>query len=106
MICINAINPTQEGVQIHIYVHPGASQSVFPSGYNEWRKRIELKIAAEAKNGKANKEIIKTIAEFFSIPPSDIDIVSGKKSKDKTVLITNLSYDLICTKIEESLHGL
>lgn len=37
------------------------------------------------EKGKANKAIIKILAEYFKIAPSMIKILSGGKSKQKTV---------------------
>ena len=106
MSCKNAISLSRDGVLIKLHVIPSSSQSVFPAGYNEWRKCIEIKVKAEAKENKANNEVVEKIAEYFNISPKDIYIISGQQGREKTISIRNVQIDKICKKIEESLHGL
>ena len=86
-----AINLSKKGILLKLHVMPGSFQSVFPSGYNEWRRSIEIKVKAEAKENKANNEVTRKIAEYLDISEKDICIVSGEKSREKTILIKNLS---------------
>lgn len=39
--------------------------------------------------GKANKAIIKSLAEYFNIKKSNIEIIRGHKSKEKTIKINS-----------------
>lgn len=39
--------------------------------------------------GKANKAIIESLAEYFNIKKSNIEIVRGHKSKEKTIEINS-----------------
>lgn len=71
---------------------------------------IEVCVAARAKEGEANEAVIHVIAkashyaevcrrrisnehEALKIPKSDVDIVKGLKSRDKTVMIGNIELD-------------
>ncbi len=38
------------------------------------------------EKGKANKAIVKVLAKWLNMKSSDIQIVSGEKSKDKEIL--------------------
>jgi uncharacterized protein (TIGR00251 family) len=60
----DAVKESKEGVLLQLHVVPGSSQSVFPAGYNSWRKRLEIKVQSEAKDNKANIEVRETIASF------------------------------------------
>jgi uncharacterized protein (TIGR00251 family) len=84
----------------------GSFQILFPAGYNQWRKCIEIKVQSEAKNNKANNEVIETISGFFKISPKNVILVSGQKSREKTVALKKVSIDTVCEKLEESFHGL
>lgn len=45
------------------------------------------------EDGKANKDIIKTIAKHFDIANSKIQIISGEKSREKIIeIIYNKTY--------------
>lgn len=42
---------------------------------------------APPEKGKANKEVIKTLAKYFDITISKINIISGEKLKEKIIEI-------------------
>jgi len=46
---------------------------------------FEIYTTAAAEKGKANEAIIKLLAEFLNISPSQLEIVSGFKSRQKIV---------------------
>lgn len=46
-----------------------------------------ISISSPPENGKANKEIIKTLAKYFDTSISRINIISGEKSKEKIIEI-------------------
>lgn len=106
MNCKDAISLSNNKVILKLHVIPGSFQSVFPAGYNKWRNCIEIKVKAEARENKANNEVIEKIAEFLNVSPKDIFVISGQKSKEKTVSVKNVRIDEICDKIKESLNGL
>ncbi len=101
-----AVIKHRDGATLNLFVTTKANSSIFPAGYNIWRKRIEIKVCAEAKENMANKELIKTIAEYFSILTKDISIVSGEKNREKTILVKDVYVEDIIKKIRKSLDGL
>ena len=96
----------ENGATINLFVTPGAENNFFPVCLNKWRKRIEIKVAAEAKENKANLEVIKLIARFYNKPIRNVKIIKGKKSKEKTVLIKDISESKTIKKLRESFNGL
>jgi uncharacterized protein (TIGR00251 family) len=102
----DAIKSSKQGVILCVHAVPGSSQSLFPAGYNQWRKSIEIKVRSEAKDNKANNEVIKTVAEFFKVPVKDVILMSGQNSREKTIFLDKISVDMVCSQLEESLHGL
>jgi len=101
-----AIQNHRDGAILHLFVTSGANRTVFPAGYNVWRKRLEIKVASEAKDNKANKEVVQTIAEFFDKPVANVHIVSGEKNREKTLLVKGVSVNNAVKKVKESLDGL
>ena len=95
-----------DGATINLFVKSGAENNIFPVGLNEWRKRIEIKVIAEAKENKANLEVIKLIAGFYNKPVRNVTIIKGKNSKEKTVLIKDISETKAIEKLRESVNGL
>ncbi|MDP3065653.1 MAG: DUF167 family protein [Methanobacteriaceae archaeon] len=57
-------------------------------GYNSWRKTLEVQIKSPPLKGKANKELIK---EFSKLTDRPVEIVSGLKSRQKTLKIIRMS---------------
>jgi uncharacterized protein (TIGR00251 family) len=48
---------------------------------------FKVKITAPAEKGKANKTLIKALAEYFGVSKSQIVIITGEKSREKVVEI-------------------
>lgn len=44
-------------------------------------------VTAQAKEGKANQAAVELLSEYFGIPKSRINIVTGYKSKNKIISI-------------------
>ena len=82
----DAVEESNEGCIIHIKVRLGKS-NIFPAGYDEWRKRVEIEINEEPVKGKANKKIVQMVASFFNVGIDDVEIVYGKKSREKGVRV-------------------
>ena len=102
----DAIKSSNQGVILCLHVVPGSSQILFPAGYNQWRKCIEIKVRSEAKENKANNEVVETIAGFFKISQKNVILVSGQKSREKTVALKKVPIDTVYDRLEESFHGL
>jgi uncharacterized protein (TIGR00251 family) len=100
------IKKHKDGVTINLFVTTDSKKIKFPVGFNEWRKCIDINVCAPAQENKANREVLQTVAGFFDKPFSNVLLVSGKKNKEKTVLIKNSNVNEIGKKIEASLNGL
>jgi len=51
------------------------------------KNHFDVFIKQPPVNGKANQAIIKTLAEYFKISPSRINIISGHRAKKKIIEI-------------------
>jgi uncharacterized protein (TIGR00251 family) len=102
----DSVKSSTQGVLLSLHVVPGSSQVVFPAGYNHWRKCIEIKVQSEAKENKANREVVETVARFFQLSVKDVILVSGQKSREKKVSLKKVSVDTVWKRLEESFHGL
>ena len=87
-----AIKDLGSDIIVDIEVTPGSRSILVPSGYNEWRKRIEVKLTKSAQKGKANEQLMESLAELFGISNSDIFINSGMTSSKKSILLKGVSY--------------
>ena len=48
---------------------------------------FKIHTTAPAKEGKANKAVIKILSKHLKIPKSQLKITKGHKSKDKTIAV-------------------
>ncbi|KAL1839597.1 hypothetical protein VTJ49DRAFT_1340 [Mycothermus thermophilus] len=71
---------------LHCNVKPGASKNregIASVG----EEAVEICVAAQAREGEANKAVIKVLSEVLDLPKSDLQITHGLKSRNKTVAI-------------------
>lgn len=61
------------------------------SGVNEWRKRLRIDISKPAVNGMANEELLRFIIQKFNIKSNQAELISGHKSKHKSILVSGVS---------------
>jgi len=100
------IKKHRDGTVLSVFVTPEARNVVFPAGVNKWRKCLEIKVKSPAVDNKANKDVVKTIADFFKKSVNDVFVVSGSKKREKSVLVKGVSIDFVSKKLKESLDGL
>ena len=57
---------------------------------------IRIRIAAPPEKGKANKELLRFLAKRLGAPKTNIEILSGKNSRRKRVVVEGLSEEMAC----------
>jgi uncharacterized protein (TIGR00251 family) len=76
-----------KGTTIHIRVEPRSSRSGITGTYGNG---LKVKLTSPPVEGKANTELIEILAKEFKIRKKDIEILSGKKSKNKIVRLCGI----------------
>ena len=100
---LKAVKGSKGGSLISVEVSPNARASAI-AGFNEWRATIDIRIAAEAREGEANKELLRFLSDVLDIPSEKIAIRSGTRSSRKAVAVSGLAPDE-CAKRLEAAHG-
>lgn len=83
-------------LNLHLHVSPGASRTRVEG----WRtdpdgtQRLRIRVAAPPDKGKANKAVVKLLADRLNVAPKDIEVVRGATSRAKTVQIAGTEADL------------
>ena len=73
--------------RLRLRVSPGASRSEIVGRHGEaWKVRV----AAPPESGKANDALVELLASTLDISRGEIEIVAGRGSRDKTVVIRGL----------------
>lgn len=78
------------GVELEVWVQPGAIRSEIVGFHGE---ALKIRVAAQAREGRANQALVEFLADVFGLPRSRISIVHGEKTRKKTVLIRGLSLE-------------
>lgn len=72
------------GVLVEIVVQPRASRTRVVGEHGD---RLKLQVAAPPVDGEANAAVIAFLAETFSVPKRDVELVAGATGKRKTLLV-------------------
>ncbi len=83
----DAIRQASDGIIVDFEVSPGAKETKVPAGYNEWRKRLEVKLKAPPERGKANEELIEALSALLGVPAARIAITAGATNSKKSIKI-------------------
>jgi len=90
-----AVTEERQGVVIALEVTAGTKEDAFPAGYHEWRRSIGCRVSAPALEGRANKAVIRVVAEALGLPASSVSILSGAASSRKRVLVTGVRRETV-----------
>jgi uncharacterized protein len=70
--------------RVRIRVSPGAARSGVVGRHGSgWKVRV----AAAPERGKANEALIDLLADTLDIPRTDVQLVGGASSRDKTIVV-------------------
>ncbi|KAK3385101.1 hypothetical protein B0H63DRAFT_394651 [Podospora didyma] len=87
-------------VYIQCNVKPGASKT--REGITAISDdAIEISVAAQAREGEANKAVVKVLSEALDLHKSDLQITQGLKSRNKTIAMVG-SWINVSTRTEDA----
>ena len=79
---------TKEGVVVNVRAQPRSSRAGLDGLIGE---AVKVRIRAAPVDGKANKELIETLADAFDLPKSAVRFVAGETSKLKRILLAGVT---------------
>ncbi|MCL7413459.1 MAG: DUF167 domain-containing protein [ANME-2 cluster archaeon] len=91
----DAVRISPDGVVIDIEVTPGTKTVQVPSGYNTWRKRIEVRLSEPAQKGRANQQLLEFLAVLLGVKVSEVTLVSGLTAHRKTVHVRGMDAEQV-----------
>ena len=65
----------------------------------------QIALTSPPQDGKANRELVRLLAKSLHIAPSLIEVVSGEKSRNKTLAITGLSEEELEEELRRNVEG-
>ncbi len=84
---------TSEGVVIGVRAQPRSSRAGIDGLFGEDAVRVRIRSAPV--DGKANKELVETLAEAFGIPKSAISFKGGETSRTKRLLLRGVPSETV-----------
>ena len=79
---------TSEGLLINVRAQPRSSRAGLDGLIGD---ALKVRIRSAPVDGKANKELIETLADVFNLPKSRVVFKSGETSKTKRILLMGLT---------------
>ena len=79
---------TPEGVVVNVSARPRSSRAGIDGLFGD---TLKVKICCAPVDGKANKELIETLAKAFGLPKTSVVFKSGETSKTKRLLLRGVS---------------
>jgi hypothetical protein len=74
----------KKSISIQVKVEPRSSKAGIVGRY---REGIKVRLTSPPVEGRANKELIHILSKTFGIKKEDVEIISGRKSKNKVVVL-------------------
>ena len=93
------VRETADGLEIRLHVQPRAKRCELSGIYNG---ALKIKVTAPPVDDAANRAILEFFSTLFGIPKSGIRIISGLKSKDKTLRVKGLSLQSLLDRISNA----
>jgi uncharacterized protein (TIGR00251 family) len=81
------LQPHPEGLILHLYIAPRASRDAV---VGEHDGLLKLQITAPPVEGKANKALLRFLADALGVARGDLELLSGDTGKRKRVLARGL----------------
>ncbi len=65
---------------------------------------VKIRLTAPPVEGQANKALIKFLANILNVAPTNIEIISGQKTRDKLVMIIGLNAEALQERLLAQVH--
>ena len=86
--CVGYLTETPEGVVLNVRAQPRSSRSGLDGVLGD---AVKVRIRCAPVDGKANKELIETLADAFGVAKSSVTFKSGETSKTKRILLRGVT---------------
>lgn len=91
----------RKGSALAVRVTPRASRNEIIEVLSDGT--VKVHITAPPVEGKANRALIKFLAEVLEVAPSRIEVVAGAGGRDKLISVQDMDADTLHRKIIENL---
>jgi len=78
------------GINIQLHVQSGASKTELAGRYGD---ALKIRVASPPVEGKANREVIRYLAQILEVPRGSVALVRGAAGRRKTVAVQGVAAD-------------
>jgi len=93
---MNCFTETAEGTILNVRAQPRSSRAGLDGVVGD---AVKVRIRSAPVDGKANKELVETLADAFGLPKSRVVFKSGETSKLKRVLLAGIPASAVAARI-------
>ncbi len=97
-----AIQEADEGVIFMAKIVPGSSRTAICGLLD---KMLKIKVAAAPERGKANRCLLKFLAEQLGVREKAVSIISGKNSPVKHIQVLGISSEILSQRLNLDKQG-
>lgn len=83
---------TQDGTVLNVKAQPRSSKAGVDGLIGD---AVKVRVKCAPVDGKANREIIETLAGAFGLPKSRVVFKGGETSRQKRILLVGVGVDLV-----------
>ena len=87
-MAVGYLTETPEGVILNVKAQPRSSKAGIDGLLGD---AVEVRSRCAPVDGKANKELVETLADAFDLPKSMVVFKSGETSKTKRILLKGVT---------------
>ena len=87
-MAVGCLTETPEGVILNVKAQPRSSKAGIDGLLGD---AVKVRIRCATVHGKANKELVETLADAFDLPKSMVVFKSGETSKTKRILLKGVT---------------
>ena len=91
------LTETQDGTVINVKAQPRSSKSGIDGLIGD---AVKVRIRCAPVDGKANRELIETLADEFGIAKSRVEFKSGETSRQKRILLRGVTASEVAAKVK------
>ena len=93
---MSCVTETSEGVVISVRAQPRSSRAGIDGLMGD---AVKVRVRCAPVDGKANKELIETLADEFGVAKSSVVFKSGETSKQKRILLRGVTAEAVRQRI-------
>lgn len=90
------LTETADGTVLNVRAQPRSSRAGVDGLIGD---AVKVRVKCAPVDGKANREILETLADAFDLPKSRVVFKSGETSRQKRILLIGVGADVVRKKV-------